>query len=277
MQVLRNVSYGATRDCSTCPSCECMDLYVPPYHPISRLVVFAHGGLWCSGSRIEIDEVCTALATEQAVACATVDYPYSQDLGGCCIEDDPRCNETVTRQAGSLARAFARATALLPAQAHLLGGHSAGGHLALLLSMRWAELAPAQSAPPDGFVGVEGIYNASLWDAYDEAHFKGRFRCPTRQAFGEPAENPDWRANSPTAVAAQAAPVGPCMLLHSPGDDYVQVQEAVALYEVLKPAPGGVPHRIDIAGGCVQGEHEDVLEGASAQSLARCMAQMVLT
>ena len=80
MQVLRNVSYGATRDCSTCPSCECMDLYVPPYHPISRLVVFAHGGLWCSGSRIEIDEVCTALATEQAVACATVDYPYSQDL-----------------------------------------------------------------------------------------------------------------------------------------------------------------------------------------------------
>jgi hypothetical protein len=67
------------------------------------------------------------------------------------------------------------------------------------------------------------------------------------------------------------------MLLHSPGDDYVQVQEAVALYEVLKPAPGGVPHRIDIAGGCVQGEHEDVLEGASAQSLARCMAQMVLT
>lgn len=254
-----------------------MDLYVPPYHPISRLVVFAHGGLWCSGSRIEIDEVCTALATEQAVACATVDYPYSQDLGGCCIEDDPRCNETVTKQAGSLARAFAHTTALLPAQAHLLGGHSAGGHLALLLSMRWAELAPAQSAPPDGFVGVEGIYNASLWDAYDEAHFKGRFRCPTRQAFGEPAENPDWRANSPTAVAAQAAPLGPCMLLHSPGDDYVQVQEAVALYEVLKPAPGGVPHRIDIAGGCVQGEHEDVLEGASAQSLARCMAQMVLT
>ncbi len=273
MHVLRNVSYGATSSCTHCPSCECMDVYVPRATP-SRVVVFAHGGLWYSGSRREISEVCTSVAAEYGVACATVDYPYSQDLGGCCT--DTSCDETVTRQASSLAAAVSYAAALQPADELLLGGHSAGGHLSLLLALRWAQLAPTQSAPPDAFVGVEGIYNASLWDAYDAAHFAGRFRCPTRQAFGEPAENPAWRAESPTAIAAEAAPVGPAMLLHSPGDDSVQSRQALDLFDALRVSPGEVPNVIDIAGGCVQGEHEDVLTGASARSLARCMAQMVV-
>jgi len=268
-----NVSYG-DGDCSECPSCSCYDLYTPARASAKRLVVFAHGGLWYSGSRAEINEVCTVLASSHGVACATIDYTYSKDLGGCCSE--LTCNETYSRQASALASAVAHAST---STSHgfdevMLGGHSAGGHLSLLLSLRWSDYAPGVKVP-DGFFGCEGIYNVSLWDDYDEAKFEGRYRCQNREAFGMPAFSPAWTSGSPTSLAVASAPAGPSLVIHSPGDDYVQQRQAIDLIAALKPPPHG-KHQLDIAGVCVQGQHEDVLTGASAKDLAECLARFDL-
>ena len=268
MRVFLNVSYHASSGCVGCPSCSCLDLYLP--ERATKLVVFAHGGLWYSGSRRDIDEVCAALATHR-IACATVDYPYSQDLGGCC-SPATGCNQTYSQQARNLAAAVAQASSMVPGVNQvMLGGHSAGGHLALLLALRWADFAPTRLRAPDAYIGVEGIYDASLWDAYDESRFAGRFRCQTRQAFGEPSPNPAWVSGSPTAIAAARPPSGSALLLHSPEDDYVQPQQAVNLFSVLKAPPNGM-HRLDTTGACVRGEHEDVIKGASARKLADCIS-----
>ena len=94
--VVRNVSYAVpVGDCDSCPSCRCMDIFLPstaaadpgagaagPAGRPAPFVLFFHGGLWYSGSRDEIDEVCTAVVSRSngTVGCATADYPYSQDL-----------------------------------------------------------------------------------------------------------------------------------------------------------------------------------------------------
>ena len=69
-----------------------------------------------------------------------------------------------------------------PQRMHV-GGHSAGGHLAQLLNLRWSAFCP--SCPPAvGAIGFEGIYDIAAWDAYDASFWGGAFTCATRKAFG---------------------------------------------------------------------------------------------
>jgi len=98
-RVLRDQSYdpdvpGECGGSSGCPSCRCMDIYTTTSIEVSNLsivqrvdpiatVLFFHGGLWYSGKRGELEQVCNALVKHNIV-CATADYHYSQDLGGCC-------------------------------------------------------------------------------------------------------------------------------------------------------------------------------------------------
>ena len=72
------------------------------------------------------------------------------------------------------------------------------------------------------------------WEAYDTTRWHGEFRCATRQAFG--TDNACWDAGQPTTLARQGVqPQGPMLLVHSPGDDWVQASQASELFKVLRP------------------------------------------
>lgn len=271
-----NISYGGPGGCQTCPSCQCLDVLQPaPTNaaspaPQAPVVLLLHGGLWYSGSRAEVAEVCHSLVTSHGITCAMADYRYSQDLGGCCNATD--CPPTYRDQATEVVAAIARLRELGFTGPLYLGGHSAGGHLAVLLALEWGRFAAAQAAP-EGYFGVEGIYNVSQWDEYDQQRWGSRFHCQTRQAFGlRPAGN--WRAGSPTLVAPTSAPAGPVLLVHSRQDDWVQAAQAADLFPRLKPSPDGRAHSLDVNGSCAEGEHEDVLKGPSAVLLADCIARL---
>ena len=111
----------------------------------------------------------------------------SQSLGGCCT-NATACKETYIEQARQVVGALAQlsVTSGVPMDQIYLGGHSAGGHLALLLALRWQHYAGPMGygpRPPAGFIGVEGIYNATSWAAYDRTRWASEFACQTKQAF----------------------------------------------------------------------------------------------
>ena len=293
----------------------------PPTMPVA-VATFMHGGLWWSGSRAAGHDVCWYLAANHGIPCASVDYQYSDALGGCC--GGAECPSTYGVQGKQAAAAAVAVEAY--ARSHyssggggggggspdgsngkgnattsdmdsynrlpvLVSGHSAGGHLAVLLALKWADLAPpgAKTTPPHAFIGIQGIYDAAMWDAYDADMWGGGFACATKQAFGGGgAGSAEWQAGSPTVLAATLAPAGPLLLVHSPGDTWVQMRQAEALYAALKqPAFGegggagadadaaqGQEHQIDTAGKCGAGQHPSVIQSASAADLAACMAAM---
>jgi len=216
--------------------------------------------------------VCQSLVDTHGVTCAMADYHYSQDLGGCCNGTD--CPAAYAAQAREVVAAVARLRDLGHAGPLYLGGHSAGGHLAVLLSLLWHQYAAPGQASPAGFFGAEGIYNVSQWDAYDETRWQSRFHCDTRQAFGR-AGHSGWLQGSPSHDARARAPLGPILLVHSPQDDWVQAAQAKNLFPVLQPAADGRSHTLDVHGACAMGEHEDVIRGPSAIRLAACIAKLV--
>ena len=164
-----------------------MDIFFPDL-PHAPFVLFVHGGLWYSGSRVEINEVCKNVLSlsNNTVGCATIDYHYSQDLGGGCASTSLPTYQKQAEEVSSAFKYLASRSEVDPSNI-LLGGHSAGGHLAAWLSFNWN--SKHQDNSPVAFAGVEGIYNVSLWDQYDNDHWDKKFYCPTRQAFGDPVSS----------------------------------------------------------------------------------------
>ncbi|HLT37400.1 MAG TPA: alpha/beta hydrolase [Enhygromyxa sp.] len=261
----------------------------------TAVVVLAHGGLWQAGDKLALANLCEALveSSRGAIACASINYRLSQSLGGVCRGAGV---DTYVEQLHD----FARAYALLQAQARThsfdparmyVGGHSAGAHLAHSLNLRWSELASACAGgcpAPAGAIGFEGIYDVAAWDAYDAQVWNGQFACATRKAFGGPPDSPTpcidaryqapcWQVGSPTHLASHAAsfglaPVGHALLVHSPGDDWVDIAEASSFAAALS---GSLPNLHVIRstdGGCGNGSHDAVLDDPA---LAGCIVNFV--
>lgn len=128
--VLSNRPYGGQTSCGGGSSLKCYDLWVPMIapssslsSPLSAIVVFVHGGLWWSGSRGDGTPLCSALASRHRIACASVDYQYSGDVGGCCAKTG--CPPTYDIQAKQIAAAVVRVHFhSLPFQVLLVGYRS---------------------------------------------------------------------------------------------------------------------------------------------------------
>lgn len=277
-----------------------LDLYLPQPRSTEPLptLVLAHGGLWQGGSKEALSTLCQQIVLDSggSVACVSIDHRLSQDLGGTCM-GGPDTYEDQLRDFGA-AVAFvqqqAETYALDPARM-FIGGHSAGGHLAHVLNLRWAEFAGVcnlDGGCPSavGVIGFEGIYDIAAWDAYDQAFWNGSFACATRKAFGAPPGSPMpcmdpqfgracWEVGSPTYLASHAAElglvaVGNAAMIHSPADDWVDIAEAAALGDALTAA---FPNRTVIVsdtGVCAIGGHNELLV---EPALADCLVSFVLS
>lgn len=274
-----------------------LDLYLPSQAPVDPLptLVLAHGGLWQGGSRLELASLCeqVVLGSGGKQACASIDYRLSQDLGGNCM-GGPDAYRT---QLADFAAAFvelqndADVHGLDPARM-FVGGHSAGGHLAQTLNLRWAEFAGVcmlgECPPAIGALGIEGIYDIAAWDAYDQSFWNGTFNCATRKAFGDSPGSPRacidatfdhacWEVGSPTYLALHAGelgitPVGNALMIHSPGDDWVDIAEASMLGVALGSAFPAITTLVSIDGTCATGGHGELLSDAD---LASCLVNFV--
>jgi hypothetical protein len=274
-----------------------LDLYLPvpaAADPVPTLVL-AHGGLWQSGSRLDLANLCESivLGSGGTQACASIDYRLSQDLGGNCMAGP----DAYRGQLGDFAAAFVllqndAEVHGLDAARMFVGGHSAGGHLAHTLNLRWAEfegICTRDECPPAiGAIGIEGIYDIATWDAYDQVFWNGSFNCATRKAFGDSPSSPQpcidaelgrpcWEAGSPTYLAQHAAelaisPVGNALMIHSPGDDWVDIAEASTLGAALESAFPEITVITSIDGTCATGGHAELLSGTE---LTSCLLNFV--
>lgn len=276
-----------------------LDLYTPAEPAGTRLptIVLAHGGLWESGSRASLEVLCRNLVSRsgEPIACASIDYRLSFELGGECSGTGVPAYRD---QAADLASAFrylqANASTLgLDARRMFVGGHSAGGHLAQLLNLRWDEFspacAPASFCPePVGAIGIEGIYDIPAWNVYDAQFWNGRFACATRRAFGAPGPEPPactepgsglrcWDTGSPLYLAAHAPelgiqPAASALLIQSPGDDWVDGRDTPNLAAALETAFSETPVVAEFSGACGSSGHNEVLGEAV---LADCILAFV--
>lgn len=277
-----------------------VDLYtaVPlPAEPMPT-VVFAHGGLWQGGSRSELETLCNNIVSQSngAVACASIDYRLSDELGGGCADTG---RDTYTDQARDLALAFsmlqnnAEIHRIDPRRMHV-GGHSAGAHLAHTLNLRWSEFVQPCNRP-DGCpaalsaIGLEGIYNIPAWNDYEAIRWQSNFVCATRKAFGAPGPSPAacidpalgercWDAGSPIYLAENAnglgiKPAGDALLIHSPGDDWADIAQSRNFGDALETAFPGIDVVTETGGICAVRQHNFVHRETS---LADCIIDFVI-
>jgi len=277
-----------------------LDLYTPdilPDEPMAT-VVLAHGGLWQGGGRGELVTFCSNIVSQSngAIACASIDYRLSDDLRGVCTGTGI---DTYTNQVRDMALAYsvlqsnAESHGLDPGRMHV-GGHSAGAHLAHTVNLRWAEFSPPCNRPGGcpaavSAIGLEGIYNIPAWNDYEASRWQSRFECATRKAFGAPGPSPEacfdaglgercWDAGSPIYLAENAEdldikPAGDALLIHSPGDDWADIAEAINFGSVLGVAFPDIDVVTKTDGNCATRQHNFTLGEAS---LADCVIEFVI-
>ncbi|MBV5263856.1 alpha/beta hydrolase [Pinisolibacter aquiterrae] len=141
-----------------------LDVFAPDRLSSGPIVLFLYGGAWTSGDRSTYEFVGTALAA-RGITTVIADYRlYPQVRFPTFVEDAARAYGWVDRH---LARTDG---GLRPIY---LMGHSAGAHIAALLTVdrRWlAAAAPRAAAPravaPAGLVGLAGPYafDPTTWD-----------------------------------------------------------------------------------------------------------------
>lgn len=290
---VKTLSYGPDK-------AQVLDIYTPEISAGKKLpmVVLAHGGLWQTGGRQALATLCKNIISQSGnnIACASIDYRLSQDLGGIC---DDTGSDTYKEQVGDMLMAYT----LLQDEAELygidpgrmfIGGHSAGAHLAHILNLRWSEFTQvcehSNGCPAAiGAIGLEGIYDIPAWNDYDAKFWQGQFKCATRKAFGSPGPTPparmdtdmqqrSWDAGSPTYLAKnpdllKEKPVGDALLIHSTGDDWVDSAESSSFGAALGNSFPDIKVVVKTGGSCAVGQHNDMLD---EPALAECISQFVL-
>lgn len=141
-----DVAYGSD-------ACQKLDLYLPAAHvaPGWPTLVFMHGGYWTHGHKEWLGFMAEAAVT---VPAAFVSVGYR-------LAPAARYPAQVEDCAAAVARALTEVRAHGGDQRRIvIGGHSAGGHLAAMLAFepRWLEEADLAFAPA-GLVSISGVYD----------------------------------------------------------------------------------------------------------------------
>lgn len=175
-RVIRDVAYGSDPR-------QRFDVYAPPHVRHAPVIVLVHGGGWRRGDKAMANVVANKLARWLPRGFIVISVNYRM-----------RPDTAPLQQAGDVARALATAQRQAPqwggdAQRFILMGHSAGAHLAALISAE-PRLAQAQGAQP--WLGTISLDGGSL-DVVQT--MQSRHLRLFDEAFG--ADPVDWRAASP--------------------------------------------------------------------------------
>ena len=200
------------------------------YHPKAvaeklPLVIFYYGGGWTEGDRAAYGFVGAALAA-RGYTTIIPDYRlYPNVMFPDFQEDAALAYAWVARNLGE---------ACGTRRPIILAGHSAGAHMAALLTLdgtyleRFAQEAPA----PSGLIGLAGPY------AFDPTTWPS-----TKAMFAPAAANPD--AARPVAFARAHAP--PALLVHGLDDTTVRLWNTRGLAEALNKQ-GNVVETVEYPG-----------------------------
>lgn len=193
-----------------------LDVYVPDAAQASPaesrpLVVFWHGGRWSFGDKAQYRFVGAALA-ELGYVAVLPNYRLYPQVKMAGFMDD-------AASAGRWAAAHA-AEYGADAQRLFLMGHSAGAHLAALVTLDSRYFA-AGAQPPPAIAGVIGLSGP-----YDFLPLK---EADVQDMFGPPQNYPQ---SQPIHFARADAP--PMLLLHGAKDEMVQPKNSVNLAAALR-------------------------------------------
>ena len=206
-----NIAYG------TDPQ-QRLDVYVPDSDSLRPrpLVVFWHGGRWSFGDKADYRFVGAALAEMGYVAVLANYRHYPEVKMPGFMDDAARAALWAVAHAGEFGAAASRL---------YLMGHSAGAHLAALLTLdpRFFAAAGRPAPPIAGVIGLSGPYD-----------FLPLLEADVQDMFGPPPNYPD---SQPINFVRADAP--PMLLVHGVKDDTVWPKNSRNLATALRAQ--GVP------------------------------------
>ncbi len=206
-----NIAYGAEPQ-------HRLDVYVPDQAPTGPrpLVVFWHGGRWEFGDKADYRFVGAALAELGYVAVLPNYRHYPQVKMPGFMDDAARAGEWAAVHAGEFGADAGRL---------YLMGHSAGAHMAALVSLdpRYFAAAGRPGPPIAGVIGLSGPYD-----------FLPLLEPDVQDMFGPPQNYPD---SQPINFVRSDAP--PMLLVHGLIDQTVRPRNSINLAAALRAH--GVP------------------------------------
>ena len=213
-----------------------LDVYVPeaPTRDLRAVIVFIHGGSWNSGSKDQYRFVGSSLAERGFIAVLpnyrlnpAVRFP---DFVADAAEAVTWTLRNIAGYGGDPQRVFVM-------------GHSAGAHIALLLSLDRQYLAAAGASADDlrGVIGLSGPYDFKIDSDL------------LRAVFGSA---PDIQQTQPVHFARGDAP--PMLLIHGTEDVVCWAKHSIRLTELVRAAGGQAELRLYPGLG-----HGDTLAGLS--------------
>ncbi len=192
-----------------------LDLYTPEVmRPDTKLIVFLHGGSWQTGSKDLYGFLGEAFAS-RGLATAVPNYRLFPEVRFPAFVQD-----------SALAMAWLDSAPDMPGGPRVLVGHSAGAHIAMMLTLDRQWLDAAGAAPPMATVGIAGPYD---------------FRPLSRVGFlADVFGSTDRPETQPITFADRPGP--PLLLQHGLADRVVAPEQSQILADRRRAA--GYPVRV---------------------------------
>lgn len=237
-----------------------MDIAKPTGEGPFPAVLCIHGGGWQLGKKADFAPTAVLLAANGYVA-ATVDYRMIPDYPWPAQIEDVKC-------AVRYLRANAQELNINPDKIGAIG-HSAGGHLALMLGLTNSDngfdgTGGYQDQPSNvqAVVGLSGLTNFATWKPWPEVDE------PFQKEYGKTYDGllTDLlgTADRSAKAMAEASPVSyvdagdpPVLIVHGDADPLVPYDQATELAEVLKKE--GAPHKLAVIEGANHGYNDEQL------------------
>jgi acetyl esterase/lipase len=173
-----------------------LDLAVPEDGPVKGLVLFFYGGGWVDGDRQDFHFVIESFARD-GYAVALPDYRlYPEVRFPGFVQDGAQAMAWVMANAGDYG---------VPNQPLILAGHSAGAHIAAMLTFdeRFRQAAGLSEDPISAFVGLSGPYD---FLPLNSATLEAVFAPPQQYPASQPVNFVD-------------GDEAPSLLIHGDGDE----------------------------------------------------------